>query len=308
MVAGSRDRARLHRPRRLGAGAARLDLLALDRCGRGDGAGLRAVPRHGRPGSPGDRGPARARRERLAARTALPRGAARLRRLPRQDDGAVPPAERGRRARPRHVRGRIGVHRARAHAVRGPSADPRDRRPPGSARLRRAPARRPGRRDRRRPARGDLVHPPRDALLGADPELRKPRGDGERAGLRERRARRAGAAGSGPGLPELRRRRPGVVAHGVLRQRVRRPRGAQARARPLRPAALPAGDRVVVAARLGSDPNRACTVGVRPQPCSGYERSRSAGKRITSRIDLRSHTSIARRSIPRPRPAVGGRP
>ena len=38
------------------------------------------------------------------------------------------------------------------------------------------------------------------------------------------------------------------------------------------------------------------------------ERSRSAGKRMTSRIDGRSHTSIARRSIPRPRPAVGGRP
>ncbi len=104
------------------AGAARVDLLALDRRGRRDGPGVRAVPRHRRRSVASDRGIARAGRERLPARAPLPRGAARLRRLPRQDRRAVPPPERGRRARARHVRRRLRLHRALAHDGRGASA------------------------------------------------------------------------------------------------------------------------------------------------------------------------------------------
>ena len=71
------------------------------------------------------------------------------------------------------------------------------------------------------------------------------RGHAGRPALRRHRTSRAGAPGQRPGLPELPRREPDLVAHGLLRQQVRRPGGAQARARSVSPAALPAGHRFV---------------------------------------------------------------
>ena len=126
----------------------------------------------------GDQGLASRRREAHAEHAHLPRRAADLRRLPRQDDGAVQAGERGRDARHRYVRRGLRVYRARAElGAEARSARGRHCGAPGFGWLGRAAAGCAGRGDRRRCRRRDVVRSPRDAVVGADPELRVARGD-----------------------------------------------------------------------------------------------------------------------------------
>ena len=246
VVARRRDRARLRARVRLGAGAARRHLLALDR---------QAARRRSRS-SASTSAPAAAATRAIAA--LLEPGAASLsQNMHSYLDAQLifagclgrtlaqcRPAERGRHARPRHVRRRLGLPRPRAH-----------RTPP--ARLRRG-------RDRRAPGRGAAPASCCSTLRAARSTSEPPSQTSfVHRGLRcsvqilsyEEAARAqafvaAARAVLAPrrqrsGVPELPRRESDVLAHGLLRDEVRRPGGLEARTRPVPPAALPAGDRLL---------------------------------------------------------------
>ena len=180
----------------------------------------------------------------------------------------------------------------------GPAADGLDdRRRPCPALL--VPARLPPhhvldrRRLTRRPARR---RPPR---RGCTPSRRAGSSGCERASSSCTGSR---STGSGRGPTPTATGWPTTSARAARRRAGRRPARAAPRARhraagPRRPAAAPRrGDRVGLPVLDEPDGEH--------QSCSG----RSVGNRMTSRIDVVSVRSITRRSMPMPRPAVGGRP
>ena len=142
-------------------GAARRHLLGLD--------GIRHSADRSRcsgsTSAPGPRPAGRSRRcssrrDAHAEHAHLPPGAADLRRLPRQDAGAVQAPERGRDARPRHLRRGLGLHRPRARHGRGAQAR-RRRSSPGRPRRLRAcccSTPRAARSTTRRPRQTSFIH------------------------------------------------------------------------------------------------------------------------------------------------------
>ena len=99
--------------------------------------------------------------------------------LPRQDARAVPAAERGRDARPRHVRRRLGVHRADARARRRPAGSSRvieARQAAGGSGVLLLDAQ-GGAIDDAAAGETSFIHR-EHALVGADPQLRQRRGHG----------------------------------------------------------------------------------------------------------------------------------
>ena len=154
--------ARLHGALRIGARAARRDLLRLDGIALGHDRGVRAVPRHRAPGRQGDQGAARAGRD-SSPRTRIPTSQAQLifaGCLGKTLAQCMPQSEGGTLGHDTFAAGSAYIAHALATAearkLVGVIACPA-----GCRRLGRPPARRSGRRDRRRRRPTDLVHPPR---------------------------------------------------------------------------------------------------------------------------------------------------
>ena len=114
--------------------------------------------------------------------------------------------------------------------------------------------------------------------------------------VRGRRVRARGRTPTATGCPTTSTPPLDVAPVGDLLER-HRERGIELRVLPDLRELRDAGDRVGL-------PVLDVPHGTEHQSCSG----RSVGNRMTSRIDVVSVSSITRRSMPMPRPAVGGRP